>query len=80
MVMKFSGHGHEIFMVSFRTMRHTILGHDLGTVVMIFGGMVIQFHTSGHEICGFLSNLTIIAMKQAICVIVVLSNLPSPPH
>ena len=53
MGMKFSGHGHEIFMVSFRTMRHRILGHDLGTAVMIFGGMVIQLHTCGHEICGF---------------------------
>ena len=71
MGMKFSGHGHEIFMVLFRTMRHRILGHDLGTVVVIFGGMVIQLHTCGHEICGLLYNFTVIGMKQAICVIVV---------
>ena len=71
MVMKFSGHGHENFMVSFRTLRHRILGHDLGTVVMIFGGMIIQLHTCGDEICAFLYNFTVIGMRQAICVIVV---------
>ena len=75
MVMKFSGHGHEIFIVSFRNTHHELVGHEFVIVDMSFGGMVIQHHNCGHEICGFLSNLTNIEMKQAICVIVVSSNL-----
>ena len=73
--MKFFGHGHEIFKVSFRTTRHESTGHEFFIVDMIFGGLVIKHHTCGHEIGGFFSNLTNIEMKQAICVIVFSSNL-----
>ena len=68
MVMKF-------FKVSFRTKRHDLTGHEIVIVAMIFGVLVIQHHTCGHEIGGFLSNLTHIEMKQAICVMIFLSNL-----
>ena len=71
MVMKFSGHGHEIFMVSFRTKSHELVGHEFVIVDMSFNGMAIRHHTCGHEICGLLPNLTKIEMKQAICVILV---------
>ena len=64
-----------MFKVSFRTTRHELTGHEFVIVDMIFGGLVIKHHTCGHEIGGILSHLTHIEMKQAICVIVFLSNL-----